>query len=72
MKELMMTLFIACVQETIPNRYTIDNLTEEQKHVIYDYTSNKCNNRVAVYFNLGKDQEGQEKMDSSTMGEQPI
>lgn len=51
MKEIMMAIFMACFEETIPNRYTVENLTEEQTSVLLGYADAKCQQRVEVYFN---------------------
>ena len=50
----MMLLFMACVQETIPNKATIAGLTNEQKDIIYNYTHMKCERQVNLYMNNNK------------------
>ena len=42
MLEILVALYITCVNTTIPNPHTIHNLPEEQCAVLYSYASEKC------------------------------
>lgn len=42
-------VFEACISLVIPNPFTINSLTEEQKNVIYLYAEDKCNREVDIY-----------------------
>jgi len=49
MEALVAMVFEACISSTIPNPFTINNLTDEQKIVIYRYTELKCNEEASLY-----------------------
>ena len=66
MKYLAYLVFTTCLQITLPNPYTINNLTSEQQGVLRKYAEAKCNREASFYRSIQEDNQCNE-----VTGEQP-
>lgn len=49
LQQLALALYTMCLAETIPNEFTVSNLPQEQRELIYAYAEAKCKQRVEFY-----------------------